>query len=80
MGVSISNLFNLKDTEYYPIPEMIELSDKQISIIKETWKIPAANVFDSGEMILLKFFELYPENQNYFAAFKNIPLLSLKVI
>lgn len=51
----------------------------QIDIIKTTWKIPAANPVDSGEIILLKFFEKYPHNQQKFLAFKNLPLDSLKV-
>ncbi|XP_037038743.1 globin CTT-VIIA [Bradysia coprophila] len=50
----------------------------QIDIIKTTWKIPAANPIDSGEVILLKFFEKFPHNQQKFLAFKNLPLESLK--
>ncbi|KAJ6636000.1 Globin CTT-VI [Pseudolycoriella hygida] len=50
----------------------------QIDIIQTTWKIPAANPVDSGEVILLKFFEKFPHNQQKFLAFKNLPLESLK--
>lgn len=56
------------------------MTPDQIDIIKTTWKIPAANPIDSGEVILLKFFEKYPHNQQKFLAFKNLPLESLKVI
>lgn len=55
------------------------VTPEQIDIIKTTWKIPAANPVDSGEVILLKFFEKYPHNQQKFMAFKNLPLDSLKV-
>lgn len=55
------------------------VTPEQIDIIKTTWKIPAANPVDSGEVILVKFFEKFPHNQQKFLAFKNLPLDSLKV-
>lgn len=58
---------------------MSSLTPKQISIIQSTWAIPAQNAIDSGEAILLAYFEKYPQNQNKFSSFKNTPLLSLKV-
>lgn len=58
---------------------MSPLTQQQISIIQSTWAIPAQNAVDSGEAILLAYFEKYPQNQNKFTAFKNTPLLSLKV-
>lgn len=58
---------------------MASLTPQQISIIQTTWAIPAKNATDSGEAILLAYFEKYPKNQDKFNSFKNTPLLSLKV-
>lgn len=57
----------------------MDITSQQIKIIKTTWAIPAANPEDSGEAVLLAFFEKYPHNQEYFKAFKNVPLETLKV-
>lgn len=61
------------------IPTMASLTQQQIALIQSTWSIPAKNPIDSGEAILLKYFEQYPLNQQKFNSFKNTPLLSLKV-
>lgn len=61
------------------IPMMTSLTPEQIAIIQSTWSIPAANAIDSGEAILMAYFEKYPKNQDKFNSFKNTPLLSLKV-
>lgn len=61
------------------ISNMTPLTPEQISIIQRTWNIPAANPLDSGEAILIAYFEKYPKNQEKFNAFQNVPLLSLKV-
>lgn len=61
------------------IPMMTSLTSEQIAIIQSTWAIPAQNAIDSGEAILLAYFEKYPKNQDKFNSFKNTPLLSLKV-
>lgn len=61
------------------IPMMTSLTPQQIAIIQSTWEIPAKNPLDAGEAILLAFFEKYPKNIEKFQAFKNTPLLSLKV-
>jgi len=57
---------------------MSQLTDNQVDLIVETWKIPAANPIDSAELILYKFFEKYPHNQQKFYKFKNVPLEQLK--
>ncbi|XP_055303353.1 globin CTT-VIIB-3 [Sitodiplosis mosellana] len=57
---------------------MTSLTSEQIAIIQSTWAIPAQNAIDSGEVILLAYFEKYPKNQEKFNSFKNTPLLSLK--
>lgn len=62
-----------------PTPQMKELTAVQVDLIKKTWEIPNAKPFDSGEKILFVYFERYPHNQEKFSAFKNTPLLSLKV-
>lgn len=69
----------LHNKEPPTIPKMAPLTAEQIDLIKTTWAIPAANAVDSGEAILLAYFERYPKNQEKFLAFKNVPLLSLKV-
>lgn len=58
---------------------MAILSTEQIQLIVESWKIPAANPIDSAEIILYSFFEKYPQNQQKFHKFKNVPLSDLKV-
>lgn len=71
MGVIISKVFH-KGTD----PEALEFivpTPEQIKIIKDTWEI------DSGEFILFRFLDDYPKNQDQFDAFRNVPLLSLKV-
>lgn len=45
MGNIISNIQNrIIAVEYIPIPEMKNLTDCQVDIIKTTWEIPAAKV------------------------------------
>lgn len=61
------------------IPMMASLTPQQITLIQSTWAIPAKNPIDSGEAILIAYFEKYPKNQEKFNSFKNTPLLSLKV-
>lgn len=61
------------------IPMMTSLTPQQIAIIQSTWAIPAQNPLDAGEAILMAYFEKYPKNIEKFQAFKNTPLLSLKV-
>lgn len=61
------------------IPMMTSLTPEQISIIQVSWAIPAKKPTDSCEIILIKFFEKYPKNLEKFYAFKNTPILSLKV-
>lgn len=58
---------------------MTNLTAKQIQIIKDTWEVPKKDLEGSGEAILYRYFEKYPHNQQKFAAFKNLPLESLKV-
>lgn len=77
MGVIIAKVFSKpKEPE---TPEFIPLSPIQIQIIKDTWEIPKANLTDAGEVILFRFLDDFPKNQNKFDAFSNVPLLSLKV-
>lgn len=57
---------------------MPKLTEAQIHDIIESWKIPAMNPIDAGEIILYKFFEKYPDNQQKFGKFKNVPLSQLK--
>lgn len=61
------------------IPMMTSLTPQQIAIIQSTWAIPSKNPLDAGEAILMAFFEKFPKNIEKFEAFKNTPLLSLKV-
>lgn len=73
----ITSCFNCKKSAV--VPEMPTLTPEQISMIQSTWTIPAKNPIDSGEAILLAYFEKYPKNQDKFSSFRNVPLLSLKV-
>lgn len=57
---------------------MPQLTEAQKHDIIESWKIPAMNPIDAGEIILYKFFEKYPDNQQKFNRFKNVPLTQLK--
>lgn len=75
---SMQKMFTQIDTTE-PTPQLQVLTEAQVDLIKKTWEIPNAKPFDSGEKILYDYFERYPHNQEKFAAFKNVPLLSLKV-
>lgn len=55
------------------------LSDSEIIEIKSTWRIPMANPSESGQAILLKFFERYPSNLQKFKDFKDMSIEELKV-
>ncbi|XP_063705499.1 globin CTT-VIIB-7-like [Culicoides brevitarsis] len=55
-----------------------QLTEAQIHAIVESWKIPSSIPIDAGEIILFKFLEKYPDNQQKFAKFKNKPLSELK--
>lgn len=61
-----------------PTPSMKNLTDHQISIIKETWKIVHEKPEESGEAIFYTFLERHPEHQKRYSAFKNTPLSELK--
>lgn len=58
---------------------MAAFSEEQKQMVKESWSIPKQNPIDSGEAIFIRFLEKYPHNKAKFAAFRDIPLLSLKV-
>lgn len=77
MGVIISKVFH-KGTDPES-PEFIVRTPEQIKIIKDTWEIPKLSLIDTGEFILFRFLDDYPKNQDQFDAFRNVPLLSLKV-
>lgn len=59
-------------------PSMKYLTPNQVRIIKHTYEIPAARLFDFGEQVFFQYLERYPENQQKFQAFRNTPLLLLK--
>lgn len=57
----------------------LSLTSDQIQIIVDTWKIPSKNIFDSGDLILYRFFKRYPEYMQYFKKFRDVPLEQLRV-
>lgn len=77
MGSVSSNVCGENST-IIETPPVEALSDEEIQIVVETWKIPAKNLIDSGEAILFRFLEKFPHNQQKFVAFRNTPLLQLK--
>lgn len=60
-------------------PEMKPLTEEQVRVIQKSWEVPSASPIDTGEKILFRFLELYPHNMQAFQAFRNTPLLLLKV-
>lgn len=58
---------------------MASLTQEQIDGIVETWKIPAKDLFGSGEYILYQFLVRYPHNLEFFKKFQGVPLETLKV-
>ncbi|KAL5289648.1 CYGB family protein [Megaselia abdita] len=58
---------------------MNHLSDGDIIKIKTTWRIPMEDPSESGQAILLKFFERYPSNLEKFKNFKGLSIEELKV-
>lgn len=77
MGIIIAKVFH-KEKEP-DTPEFIAPTPAQIQIIKDTWEIPKKNLTDTGEVILFRFLDEFPRNQEKFDALRNVPLLSLKV-
>ncbi|KAG5668877.1 hypothetical protein PVAND_016797 [Polypedilum vanderplanki] len=61
-----------------PTPELKQLTERQIEIIKNTWAVPYSKPLDSGEIILYTYLERFPMNQQKFAAFRNTPIIMLK--
>jgi len=57
---------------------VLTLSEEQIQDLMKTWEIPAANMFDSGDQILFRFFEKHPQYLQYFPRFRNIELRDLR--
>lgn len=77
MGVIIAKVFSkAREPE---TPDFIAPTPTQVQIIKDTWEIPKAQLTDVGELILFRFLDDFPKNQDKFQAFANVPLLSLKV-
>lgn len=58
----------------------LNLTPEQITAIVESWEFPAKNIFDSGDLILYKYFVKFPQYKQFFKKFKNVPLEQLKVI
>ncbi|KAG5668876.1 hypothetical protein PVAND_016796 [Polypedilum vanderplanki] len=81
MGNVVANIHSImafSKHEDIPIPEVKDLDERQISIIKKSWEIVFARPLDSGEKILYAYLEKYPHNQEKFAAFRNTPIIMLK--
>lgn len=74
----IKRYYNLL-TFYSFTDKMNYLSDSDIVEIKTTWRIPMENPTESGQAILLKFFERYPSNLQKFKDFKGMSIEELKV-
>lgn len=77
MGVIVAKIFS-KEKEP-DAPEFIAPTPVQIQILKDTWEIPKQNLTDTGEVILFRFLDEFPRNEEMFDALRNVPLLSLKV-
>lgn len=60
-------------------PPMRILTEDQVKLLQKSWEIPSASPIDFGEKILFTFLEKFPHNMQSFPAFKNTPLLLLKV-
>ncbi|XP_055371833.1 cytoglobin-1 isoform X1 [Condylostylus longicornis] len=56
----------------------MDLSDVELAVIMNTWKVPMGDPEGSGQVILYRFFEKYPHNMEYFEAFKGKPLKEAK--
>lgn len=54
------------------------LTNHQISVIKESWKIIFASSVESGEAIFFTFLTRFPEYQERYSTLTNIPLDELK--
>ena len=78
MGVIIAKV--LKKDEEPVAPEFIIPNERQRKIILETWEEPKKHLTDVGELLLFRYLDKHPMNQNMFEAFRNVPLLSLKVV
>ncbi|XP_063597877.1 uncharacterized protein LOC134774396 [Penaeus indicus] len=64
------------DDEEYPAPP--DLTEKQKTIIKESWKALEANVARVGVVLFIKLFETHPDVQEVFMPFKGVDLEEIK--
>lgn len=78
MGIIITKVFDKKSKDP-PTPEFNLPTEEQMLLIKKTWEVPKQNIMDSSELIFYRYLEMYPHNQDSFDAFRNIPLITLKV-
>nr|BAO18441.1 globin [Polypedilum nubifer] len=79
MGNVVSNVQEIiAANKEPPTPELKQLTQAQIDIIKRTWAVPYAKPADSGEIILYTFLERFPLAQQKFHAFRNTPIIMLK--
>lgn len=78
MGIIIAKVFDKKAKEP-ATPDFILPNEEQRAMIKKTWEVPKKNLMDSSEVIFYRYLEMFPHNQDSFDAFRNIPLITLKV-
>lgn len=77
MGVIIAKVLR-KEPELVA-PDFLVPNAEQRQLILDTWEEPKKHLTDVGEVLLFRYLEKYPQNQDNFDAFRNVPLLSLKV-
>ncbi|XP_018396998.1 PREDICTED: cytoglobin-2 [Cyphomyrmex costatus] len=56
------------------LDEKLGLTEKQKRLVQNTWAIVRKDEVSVGVALLLAFFKKYPESQNEFKSFKDVPL------
>ncbi|XP_076242699.1 cytoglobin-2-like [Calliopsis andreniformis] len=59
------------------IDQATGLTEKQKKLVQNTWAVIRKNEVASGVAVMSAFFKKYPEYQQYFNAFKDIPVNEL---
>ncbi|KAK2578569.1 hypothetical protein KPH14_012215 [Odynerus spinipes] len=65
-------------TNDFKVDEATGLTERQKKLVQNTWAIIKKDQVASGCAVMLAYFKEYPQYQQYFGAFKDVPLNELQ--
>lgn len=78
MGSLLSSLTGSSSNPNLDVPDPATgLTPREKNSVKRNWDVVKADIKQSGIDLLMLFFESYPSYQNFFKAFKDVPLKEL---